>query len=319
MIPRLTQRLFQALMVMLVMSVAVHALMGLMPGDPIDLMIAGNPHLTPDDAARLKALYGVGQPWPLRWARWLIQVIQGNLGYSRLFARPVTEIMLPAIGHTLQLAGTALVMALMLGLPLGLLAGARPGSAADRLARLFSYASLSMPTFWLGLMLIAVFSVGLGWLPASGLSAALPGEAIPLFDRLLHLILPAVTLGLGGAGQYLRHMRAAMMAERGQPYLRTALAKGCTPRRVILAHQMRNALLPVVTIAALEAGSLLSGALITETVFAWPGLGRLSYEAVMGNDYNLALSALLLATAVTLVASALADLAYGIIDPRTGR
>ena len=298
---RLLSRALQTVSVMLVMSLVIFALMGAMPGDPIDLMIAGNPHLTPADALRLKAVYGVGQPWPLRWLDWLGQVMQGNLGYSRLFARPVAHMLIPAAQHTLTLAAWALVLALGAGIPLGLVAGDRPGTVCDRLITLFSYLALSVPTFWLGLMLIALFAVTLHWLPATGDS----------------VILPALTLGMGGMGQYIRHMRAAMLTERMAPYLRTARAKGCAPWQVTLHHQARNALLPLVTIAALEAGALMSGALVTETVFAWPGLGRLTYDAIMGNDYNLALSALLLATFLTLLASALADLAYGLLDPRT--
>ena len=317
MIQRLTFRFVQTVGIMLIMSVLVFVLMSAMPGDPIDLMISGNPHLTPADAVRLKAVYGVGQPWPLRWWDWLGQVVQGHLGYSRLFARPVADILGPAMAHTALLAAAAMGLALIVGLSLGLVAGSRPGRLPDRIITLLSYLFLSVPTFWLGLMLIVVFSVSLRWLPASGMSSLLTAQDGSLGDILRHLALPAVTLAVGGAGQYMRYMRASMIAEGAAPYLRTALAKGCGPWRVTLHHHLRNALLPVVTIIALEAGSLLSGALITETVFAWPGLGRLAYDAVMGNDYNLALSALLLSTFLTLAASILADLAYWVLDPRT--
>lgn len=315
-IRRLLHRALQTLGVILVMSLTVFALMAAMPGDPIDLMIAGNPHLTPDDVIRLKAVYGVGQAWPLRWLDWIGQVCQGNLGYSRLFARPVGVILLPALGHTLQLAAAAMALALLVGISLGLIAGAHAGRSWDRAISALSYLALSVPTFWLGLMLIAVFSVTLQWLPASGVSGLLSAQDGTWGDFARHLLLPALTLAMGGAGQYIRHMRAAMIAESSAPYLRTARAKGCSPFRVILHHQLHNAILPIVTIVALEAGSLLSGALVTETVFGWPGLGRLSYEAIMGNDYNLALSALLMATLLTLLMSILADLAYGLLDPR---
>jgi len=314
---RILIRVWQTFAVMLVMSVVVFALMGAMPGDPIDMMISGNPHLTPADVIRLKTVYGVGKPWPVRWADWAVQFAQGNLGYSRLFARQVSQIILPALEHTALLAVTAMSLALAVGIPLGIVAGAKPGSRRDRVITFVSYLSLSVPTFWLGLMLIALFSVRLGWLPASGASSLLSPQEGGVWDVGRHLLLPAATLAVGGAGQYIRHMRAAMIAESTAPYLRTARAKGCSPLRVTLNHHLRNALLPIVTIAALEAGALLSGALITETVFAWPGLGRLSYDAVMGNDYNLALTALLLATFLTLAASIIADLAYGLLDPRT--
>lgn len=307
-------RLGQSVLVLLAMSFVVYGLMGLMPGDPIDLMIAGDPRLSAEDAIRLKALYGLDRPWTERWVRWLAQAIQGEFGFSRLYAVPVADAMAPALANTALLMVSALGVSLALALPLGLWAARRPGSIADMLVNLLAFASASVPVFWLGLMLIVLFAVGLGWLPAGGMSTV--GGPGSLSDRLAHLVLPVATLALAGLGQFARHMRAAMIAEAGRDYIRTARAKGCSPLRVLLHHQLRNALLPVVTIIALEIGGLFSGALVTETVFAWPGMGRLIYASVMGNDFNLALSGLLLATAMTLAGSILADLAYGQLDPR---
>lgn len=313
---RVLLRLLQSLAVLLAMSFVVYALMGLMPGDPIDLMIAGNPHLGPADAVRLKALYGLDRPWAVRWLDWLGQVARFHLGYSRLYAKPVAAAMAPAVLATLQLMAAALAGSLALGLPLGILAALRPRSALDRLANLLAFASVSLPTFWLGLMLIVVFAVRLGWLPAGGMAGIGADGGGGIADRLAHLALPAATLAVAGLGQYIRHMRAAMLGEAGADYVRTARAKGCSPARVVLGHQLRNALIPVATLVALDLGGLFSGALITETVFAWPGMGRLIAEAVMGNDFNLALTGLLLATAMTLAGSILADLAYAWLDPR---
>ena len=300
-------RLVQSLAVLLAMSVVVYGLIALMPGDPIDLMIAADPHLGAADAARLKALWGLDQSWGERYLHWLLRLLTGDLGYSRLYARPVAEALAPALLHTLALTATALAVSLALALPLGIAAAARPGSGFDRLVNLLAFASLSLPTFWLGLMLVALFAVGLGWLPAGG------------SDGAASMVLPVATLALAGTGQLLRHMRAAMIGEARADYLRTARAKGCSPVRVLLRHQLRNALIPVATIVGLELGQLVSGALVTETVFAWPGMGRLIYEAVMGNDYNLALTGLLLATAATLAGSLFADLAAAWLDPRGGR
>ena len=305
-------RLLQSLAVLLVMSFVVYGLMGLMPGDPIDLMIAGDPHLTAADAVRLKMLYGLDRPWTERWLRWLMQLLQGELGYSRLYARPVIEAMGPAVLNTAILMAASLGLALAVALPLGIGASLRPGSVLDGAVNLIAFTSVSLPVFWLGLMLIVVFAVKLAWLPAGGM-AEVTGDG---GGRLAHLVLPVATLALAGIGQFARHMRAAMMAEAGHDYIRTARAKGCSPGRVVLGHQLRNALIPVTTIVALEVGGLFSGALITETVFAWPGMGRLIYDSVMGNDFNLALSGLLLATAMTLAGSILADLAYWRLDPR---
>lgn len=306
-------RLLQSFVVLLVMSFVVYGLMGLMPGDPIDLMIASDPHLSGADAVRLKALYGLDKPWTERYLRWLSQIVQGELGYSRLYAKPVLDVLGPALANTGLLMISALGLALLVAIPLGIAAALRPGSIFDHGINLLAFASVSLPTFWLGLMLIVAFAVQLGWLPASGMEDVGGGG---LADRLRHLALPVLTLGLAGMGQYIRHMRAAMIGEAHHDYVRTARAKGCGPARIVLVHQLRNALIPVTTILALEVGGLFSGALITETVFAWPGMGRLIYEAVMGNDFNLALVGLLLATAMTLLGSILADMAYAALDRR---
>jgi peptide/nickel transport system permease protein len=307
-------RALQSLAVLLVMSFVVYGLMGLMPGDPIDMMIAGDPHLNAADAVRLKALYGLDKPWTERYLLWLAQVVRGELGYSRLYARPVADAMGPALANTALLMSASLGVALVVALPLGILAALKPRSLLDHAVNLLAFASVSLPVFWLGLMLIVVFAVRLGWLPAGGMETIGGGG---LGDRLAHLVLPVATLALAGIGQFARHMRAAMLNEAGADYIRTARAKGCSPARVVLRHILRNALIPVTTIVALEVGGLFSGALITETVFAWPGMGHLIYEAVIGNDFNLALSGLLLATAMTLAGSILADLAYAGLDPRT--
>ncbi len=313
-------RLFQSVLILLIMSAVAYGLMGLMPGDPIDLMISADPRLSPDDALRLKALYGLDRPWTQRYLAWLGQAVQGDLGYSRLYARPVLGAALPALGNTALLMVSALALALLVGIPLGIAAALRPRSIFDHLSNLLAFSSVSMPTFWLGLMLIVGFSVTLGWLPAGGMESVAGGDDDTvtggLSDRISHMILPVATLALAGMGQYIRQMRAAMIAEAHHDYVRTARAKGCSRFRVIMVHQLRNAFIPVVTIIALELGGLFSGALITETVFGWPGMGRLIYESVMGNDFNLALAGLLLATATTLLGSILADLAYAALDRR---
>lgn len=308
-------RLLQSLLVLLAMSVLVHALMGLMPGDPIDLMIASDPHLTAEDAARLKALYGLDRPWGERYLAWAGQLARGELGYSRLFAKPVLEIIGPALANSAILMLSALTLSLLLAVPLGMWASRRPGGAVDLAINTLSFASVSLPTFWLGLMLMVLFAVRLGWLPAGGMQS-LGQDGGGLADTLRHMVLPVVTLAIAGMGQYARHTRAALIAEAAQDYVRTARAKGCGPARVLWRHQWRNALLPLVTLLGLEFGNLFSGALITETVFGWPGMGKLIADAVMGNDFNLALTALMLATAMTLLGSVLADLAMARLDPR---
>ncbi len=304
-------RAVQAVLVLLLMSYAVYALIGLMPGDPVDLMVSADPTLGSEDAQRLKALYGLDRPLSERWASWLSAVANGDLGYSRLYSRPVLEVLLPALGTTLRLMGLALVVALGVAFGAALLAATRPGAARDLIVNLTAFAGVSMPPFWLGLLLIAVFSVWLGVLPAGG-SGSLAGDG----GWWRYAVLPVATLAFASAGVYTRYLRGSMLEVLRQDYIRTARAKGASEPRVLLAHALRNAAIPVVTVLALELGALFSGALVTEAVFAWPGMGRLIYDAVMGNDYNLALVGLLLATAVTLAGSLFADLVYLWLDPR---
>ncbi|MEO5373184.1 MAG: ABC transporter permease [Alphaproteobacteria bacterium] len=309
-------RLGQSAAVLLVMSFAIYGLIGLMPGDPVDLMIGANPRITPEDVERLRRVYGLDQPLLGRYLAWLGDAMSGEFGYSRLSALPVGETLLPPLGRTLILLSASLALALTIALPLGVLAALRPRSRLDYAVNLLAFAGISMPVFWLGLMLVALFAVGLGWLPAGGVRDI--GDE-GLVDRLRHLVLPVVTLAAAGVGQHTRYMRSAMIEVLRQDFIRTAAAKGASRLRIVVHHALRNAMIPVVTVLALEFGSLFSGALITETVFAYPGMGKLIYDAVMGNDYNLALAALLLATAVTLLGNALADAAYLWLDPRIRR
>jgi peptide/nickel transport system permease protein len=295
------------------MSFVIYALIGLMPGDPIDMMRQADPRISAADVARLKAIYGVDQPLFARYLGWARQALAGDLGYSRLFAAPVWSALVPRLGNSLVLMGSSFVLALALALGLGTAAARRPNSRLDAAVNLVCFAGVSLPTFWLALILVLLFAAGLGWLPASGIATAGTSD---LADRLRHLVLPVATLTLASIGGYTRYVRAAMREALAQDHIRTARAKGASEARVILHHAMPSALIPVTTILALSFGGLVSGALVTETMFAYPGMGKLIFDAVMGNDYNLALAALLLATVVTMLANLAADLAYGWLDPR---
>jgi peptide/nickel transport system permease protein len=306
-------RLVETAAVLALMSFVIYALIGLMPGDPIDLMRSADPHMSSADVARLKALYGVGEPLIGRYLAWAHQALLGNLGYSRLFAQPVLAVLWPRLVNSLVLMGSSFVLAFALAFALGIPAARRPGSLLDRTIGLFCFASISVPTFWLALVVILVFAAGLGWFPASGI--ATPGIG-GFGDRADHLVLPVLTLTLASVGGYTRYVRAAMREALAQDHIRTARAKGASEARVIWHHALRSALVPIATILALSFGSLVSGALVTETMFAYPGMGKLIFDAVMGNDYNLALAALLLATATTLAGNFVADLAYAWLDPR---
>ncbi|MGG5819765.1 ABC transporter permease [Falsiroseomonas sp. HW251] len=303
-------RLVQIAVTMAVLSFLMFLLIGLMPGDPIDLAIAGDPRLTAADAARLRALHGLDQPLLSRYLAWVAALLQGSFGYSRLFAQPVAQVIAPALASTLVLLGAALVLAALLGIGLGLLAAARPryAPAVDAIAIL----GQSAPSFWLGILLIILFAVTLGWLPAGG--AAEGGW----LDAARHLVLPVATLAIANLAAYARHSAAATATALREPWITAARARGNGEARLLLRHAFPNAAVPVLQVAALDAGALVGGAVITETLFARPGMGKLIYDAVMGNDTNLALIALLLVALVTMLATLAADVAQRAIDPRMG-
>ncbi|MBL8807105.1 MAG: ABC transporter permease [Rhodospirillales bacterium] len=308
-------RALQGLLVLLFASFAIYMLLGAMPGDPVDLMASGNPNITPADIQRLRELHGVDRPIVERYGEWLGALLRGDLGYSRMFARPVLETLAPYLANTAALMLAAFALALALGLPLGLLAAARRGSLVDAAINGFAFLSAAIPTFWLGLLLIVVFSVVLGWLPASALPP--PGED-GFLARAQALILPVATLAVVEAGEYARHMRAAAREALAQDWIRTARAKGASELRVLFGHVLRNALVPVATVAALGFGGLFSGALVTETIFAYPGMGKLIYDAVMASDFNLALACLLMAALLVVAANFAADVVHALLDPRVG-
>jgi peptide/nickel transport system permease protein len=314
----LAGRALETLVTLVLMSFVVYVLIGLMPGDPIDLMIAGDPKMTSADAARLRAVYGVDRPLLERYARWALSALHGDMGYSRSFGQPVLAVLWPRLGNTLLLAGLAFAISTAIALPLGLWAAAHPCSRADYLINLFCFAGISAPPFWLALLLITLFAVMLGWLPAGGMAEIRAGtswsDALAL--QLQHLALPVLTLTLVQLGIYTRFMRGAMIEVLRQDFVRTARAKGASERRVLWRHAFANALAPVLTVLALSFGGLFSGALITETMFAWPGMGKAIYQGILDNDYNLALVGLLVATLATLLGNLFADLSYAWIDPR---
>ena len=308
----LLTRIIQSLLVLFVMSFVIYALIGLMPGDPIDLMISANPSMTAADAAALRQLYGLDLPIYQRYLNWLGTALGGDLGYSRLFGQPVLDVLFPAMKNTVMLMGTAFILSILIAIPVGTFAASRPRSAVDYGVNLFAFAGISIPSFWLALMLIIIFSVLLGWLPAGGIAA----DGAPFLEQVKYMVLPVLTITIVSIGGHSRYVRSSMLEVLRQDYIRTARAKGADNNRVVWKHALRNAMIPVVTILALDFGFLFSGALITETIYSWPGMGKLIFDSVMGNDFNLALVALLFATALTLTGNLLADICYAWLDPR---
>jgi peptide/nickel transport system permease protein len=309
------QRLTQGALVLVFASFAIYVLLGLMPGDPVDLMASGNPTITPEDMRRLRELHGVDRPILERYASWAMAALSGDLGYSRTFNRPVLAVVGPYFANTAVLMLAAFALALAAGIALGLLAAANRGGWIDASINGFAFVSAAVPTFWLGLLMIVLFAVVLGWLPASALP---PPGADGFWDRARHLLLPVATLALVEAGEYARHMRAAAIEALQQDWIRTARAKGASRTRVVLGHALRNALIPVATVAALGFGGLFSGALVTESIFAYPGMGKLIYDSILASDFNLALACLLMAAALVVAANFAADTLYAALDPRVG-
>mgnify|MGYP001452566581 FL=1 len=308
-----TKRLAESVIVLFVMSFAIYALMALMPGDPIDIMVQSDPHLTPADATRLKEIYGLDQPFSKRYANWFFSAVQGDFGYSRIHNRPTLEILAPRLTNTAWLMLASLLFSLIIALPIGIYSALHPYSKTDYLVNFLALGGISIPVFWLALMLIVVFSVWFGWLPAGGMKTV--GES-GLADSLRHMILPVVTLSIASIGSLTRYVRSAMMEVLRNDYIRTARAKGLSQSTIVFKHALRNAMIPVVTVIALSFGTLFSGALITETMFSYLGMGKLIYDSIMGNDFNMALVSLLFATALVLASNLLADLIYAWLDPR---
>jgi peptide/nickel transport system permease protein len=307
----LLSRVVQTLSMILLMSFVFHGLIGLMPGDPIDTMAASAPGMTPETMAKLRALYGVDEPVIVRYGRWISAVLSGDLGYSRTHSRPVLEVLAPAFRQTCKLMLVSFAMSVLLALVLGILSALRPGGWIDTAISLFAFVGISVPVFWLALILILVFAVKLQWLPASGM-----GIDFGLLDQVRHLTLPVLTLTIPTTGQFTRYVRASMIETLRADFVRTARAKGAGTTRVVLVHALPSALIPAFTVMALSFGTLFSGALVTETMFAQVGMGKMIYDAVLSNDFNLALVALLFATIVTLLSSLFADLSYAWLDPR---
>ncbi|MGI9487176.1 MAG: ABC transporter permease [Geminicoccaceae bacterium] len=312
MIRYFAHRAFEAGLLLVLMSFVIYLLLGLMPGDPIDIMASGDPDMNSADIARLKALYGLDRPIIERYWHWLADAARGDFGFSRLHARPVLEVLGPRLWNTTVLMGLSFILALVIAIPLGVIAAVRPWTWVDYAINLFAFAGFSLPSFWLALLLILLFSVTLGWLPAGGVQSVGRDDWA---DWLLHLIMPVTALTLLTMGRIIRFTRSAMIEALRQDYIRTAKAKGLGPAGVV-GHAMQNAMIPVVTVLALDFGTLFSGALVIEQIFSYQGMGKLIYDSILGSDFNVALVGLLFATILTLASNLGADLIYGWLDPR---
>lgn len=314
-------RLLQALPVLLVILCGLFALLKAAPGDAVDVLMAETGGGDAELVARLRADYGLDRPWPAQLGAYLARTVTGDLGYSFGFARPVRELVLDRLGNTILLMATGICFAAGIGILAGIAAARREGSLADRAIGIAALILYATPGFWLGLMLIVLFTVKLGWLPSGGIETiGGAGEGMArLLDIARHLVMPVLALSLTYAALYQRLMRAGILQVARAEFVRTARAKGLPERRILWRHIVRNALLPVVTMLGLQFGTLLGGSVVVESVFAIPGLGRLAFEAVMKRDLPLLLGIILVGAVLVVLVNLAVDLAYGRLDPRIRR
>jgi ABC-type dipeptide/oligopeptide/nickel transport system permease component len=298
----LLKRLFLAIPVLFGVSIVVFGIVRFIPGDPAQIM-AGQA-ATREVVEQIRNTLGLDRPVPLQYALFLRGAVRGDLGKSIYNGAPVREELGQRFPRTIRLAFAGILVSCLIGVPVGILSAVRHSTWIDSTAMVFALVGVSMPLFWLGLNLILVFAVRLHWLPAIG------------YETPQHLILPAITLGLGSAALVARMTRSAMLEVLRQDYVRTARAKGAAPRRVVNYHALRNALIPVVTVIGLQLGNLLSGAVLTESVFAWPGVGRLLVEAVLTRDYPIIQGSILLVATSFVALNLAVDLLYAFLDPR---
>jgi len=312
------RRLFQTVPLLLIISALIFTLLYLMPGDPLYRMLEGIPNLRPQDYDRLRKLYGFDDPLYVQYGKWLWQLVQLNPGYSREYGQPALDIIAPALKNTLILTLSAVVIGKTLAILLGIFSAVRQYSIGDYILTGITFISYSVPAFWLGLMLMIAFSVKLGWLPTSGIvNADLPaGSWETTGDWIKHMILPVTVLALSEIIQVQRFMRSSLLEVLRQDYLTTARAKGLSEGVVIGRHALKNALIPVVTIIAVTMPRVVGGSTVVETVFAYPGMGRLLFTSIMGNDYVVAMTVVMIIAVTVVFFNLLADVIYGWLDPR---
>jgi peptide/nickel transport system permease protein len=304
------------------MAIATFFLLLLIPGDPARVLLG--PDAPADAVAAMRIKLGLDLPWYIRLGRYLLGLLHGDLGRSIFESQTVTRLILDRLGATLELAVAAMLVALVIGISLGVVAAVRRGRAADLLAMLVAQLGISMPVYWLGIMLVLAFAVQLNWLPAIGrgpaitdaLAALFTADPVPLTQSLQHILLPAFALGIGASAIISRVVRASLLETLSADFVRTGYAKGLGDARVVLRHALPNAMLPILSVIGLRFGALLGGAVLTETIFNWPGMGQLVVTAIMQRDIPLVQGVVLVFALLYALTNLLVDLLNSVIDPR---
>lgn len=312
----LLRRLLISIPVLLGITIATFAIINKAPGDPIDSLVSPEAAaaLGPEWAKQQREALGLNKPLPVRYVLWAGEVLKGNLGYSLKDRQPINQKIAERIWPTLKLMSMALLISLLIAIPLGIISAIRQYSWIDYLSTILGFTAVSIPSFFLALAAIYLLSLKLKWLPSSGMYTV--GGQASFFDSFSHLILPATVLGLAEAAPLIRYTRSSMLEVIRQDYVNTARAKGLHERTVIWRHALRNALIPLITIVALNLPRLLGGTVIIEAVFAWPGMGTLAITAVQSRDYPIIMAINLITAIMILISNLLADLIYAIVDPR---
>lgn len=314
-----TRRILQSIFTLIVISMILFGLISSVPGGFMSAYTE-RADFTPEDLARIRAKFGLDDPIPVRYFKWAVSMMQGDMGNSLLTKRPAIQEIADRLPNTLLLMGLMLVFTLLFAIPLGIYSAVKQYTWFDHVSTTIAFAGQSLPVFWFGLLLIIVFAVtlrggdGKPLLPGSGMYTL--GAPFSLADRIKHLILPVAMLTFVSAAGYMRYLRSSMLDVINEDYVRTARAKGLRERIVIYKHALRNAIIPLVTLIALDLPSLFGGALFTETIFAWPGIGRLYFTAAMKTDYPLVMSVLMIESALIIVSNLLVDFIYAVLDPR---
>jgi peptide/nickel transport system permease protein len=307
------RRLLGAIPLLLAISMITFGLMSAAPGGPL-ARLQENPKVRPEDIEIKRKLLGLDKPMPVRYAIWLKKTVTGDFGESYVTNEPVLGMIAQRLPATLELMLTSFFLSLILGLGIGIWTALRRATLVDYVATFLSFVGISLPVFWFGLMAQVVFGVWLGWLPVTGRFSQ--GEAGTVVDYLRHLVLPVVVLSLLYTASWSRFMRSSLIEVMSQDYVRTAWAKGLPRRRVVFRHGVRNALIPIVTVMAIQVPGLFTGAIITEAIFAWPGMGRLFYDGIQKGDYPRLMAILMISSTLIVLFNLIADVLYGVLDPR---
>lgn len=312
----IVKRLIQTIPVLIGISIIVFALVNLQPGDPFSTMM--DPNLSLEMKEQMLERLGYNDPLPVQYFKWLIRALHGDFGYSIAFKQPVVSVIGSCIGNTVILSICSLILSIAIAIPCGVISATHQRNKIDYIVTVFAFMGLSIPAFFFGMLLIKIFSVELGWLPISGMvtiGMSYSGWA-QIFDIAKHMILPMIVLGLMNTASLMRYTRSDMIEILKADYIRTAKAKGVKRKAIIYVHALKNELLPLITVVTMQIPSLISGALLTETIFVWPGIGRLNYNAVMARDYPLIIGIVMMVAVISLFANLLADVLYSVVDKR---